>query len=288
MLRPGGRLVVIGYYGRDDVARLLEPEVVAARAWMRPSAARAGGCGTASRSRSSTPASTLSDPAAAMELLPRLYGDRGRAFLMAPHRPVPAPQPGPLPPATEPQPESAAASRGRPCKTACGRDSVRISSRRSKARLFSPRSLAFGLTSESVRGRGTDRPCDNGRPAPSRSAGRGDRRTDGHHTPRMKITYATLSADNEELQSSFDAAVERARGDLGRSYPMLIGAEERTGDETFEDRSPIDRRHRRLALPGRHPPGRARRDRRGARRLPGLARHPVARAARRSCGAPPT
>ena len=27
-------------------------------------------------------------------------------------------------------------------------------------------------------------------------------------TPRMKITYATLSADNEELQSSFDAALD--------------------------------------------------------------------------------
>ena len=30
-------------------------------------------------------------------------------------------------------------------------------------------------------------------------------------TPRMKITYATLSADNEELQSAFDAA-SSARG----------------------------------------------------------------------------
>ncbi|MBA3586325.1 MAG: aldehyde dehydrogenase family protein, partial [Chloroflexi bacterium] len=59
-------------------------------------------------------------------------------------------------------------------------------------------------------------------------------------TPRMKITYATLSADNEELQSSFDAAVDRARADLGRTYPMLIGGEERTVDETFDDRSPID------------------------------------------------
>ena len=58
--------------------------------------------------------------------------------------------------------------------------------------------------------------------------------------PRLKITYATLSADNEELQSSFDAAVERARADLGRSYPMIIGAEQRTAAETFEDRSPID------------------------------------------------
>ena len=58
--------------------------------------------------------------------------------------------------------------------------------------------------------------------------------------PRMKITYATLSADNEELQSSFDAALERARANLGQMYPMLIGAEERLTDETFEDRSPID------------------------------------------------
>src|SRR5687767_6504754 len=60
-------------------------------------------------------------------------------------------------------------------------------------------------------------------------------------TPRMKITYATLSADNEELQSSFDAALERAKADLGATYPMIIGAEQRLSDDTFEDRSPIDR-----------------------------------------------
>ena len=60
-------------------------------------------------------------------------------------------------------------------------------------------------------------------------------------TPRMKITYATLSADNEELQSSFDAALERGRADLGKTYPMIIGDEERTSDDIFEDRSPIDR-----------------------------------------------
>jgi 1-pyrroline-5-carboxylate dehydrogenase len=60
-------------------------------------------------------------------------------------------------------------------------------------------------------------------------------------TPRMKITYATLSADNEELQSAFDEAVERVRGQLGQSYPMLIGGEERRAAEEFEDRSPIDR-----------------------------------------------
>ncbi|MCC6617686.1 MAG: aldehyde dehydrogenase family protein [Chloroflexi bacterium] len=60
-------------------------------------------------------------------------------------------------------------------------------------------------------------------------------------TPRMKITYSTLSADNEELQSAFDAALEHARASLGQSYPMIIGAERRNSDRTFEDRSPIDR-----------------------------------------------
>ena len=59
-------------------------------------------------------------------------------------------------------------------------------------------------------------------------------------TPRMKITYATLSADNEELQAAYDAAVDEARGILGTTYPMLIGDEERAGAETFDDRSPID------------------------------------------------
>jgi 1-pyrroline-5-carboxylate dehydrogenase len=59
-------------------------------------------------------------------------------------------------------------------------------------------------------------------------------------TPRLKITYATLSADNEELQSSFDAALERARARAGQTYPIIVGEEERFGDETFEDRSPID------------------------------------------------
>jgi 1-pyrroline-5-carboxylate dehydrogenase len=57
----------------------------------------------------------------------------------------------------------------------------------------------------------------------------------------MKITYSTLSADNEELQTAFESALERARDDLGKTYPMIIGGEERLADETFEDRSPIDR-----------------------------------------------
>jgi len=59
-------------------------------------------------------------------------------------------------------------------------------------------------------------------------------------TPRLKITYATLSADSPELQAAFDRAVDWARGELGRTYPMLIGPELRVGGETFEHRSPID------------------------------------------------
>ena len=58
--------------------------------------------------------------------------------------------------------------------------------------------------------------------------------------PRIKITYATLSADNEELQGAFDAALDEAKRLLGGTYPLIIGGDERTKPEQFEDRSPID------------------------------------------------
>lgn len=84
ILRPGGRLVVIGYYGRDDVASLLEPEVVEhaleatqrRTGWWLRNGFKIKVVHTSLR---------LSDEASAHELLPRLYGDRGRAFLMGPH-----------------------------------------------------------------------------------------------------------------------------------------------------------------------------------------------------------
>ena len=38
-------------------------------------------------------------------------------------------------------------------------------------------------------------------------------------TPRMKITYATLSADNEELQAAYDAAVDEARAHARHDVP---------------------------------------------------------------------
>jgi 1-pyrroline-5-carboxylate dehydrogenase len=59
--------------------------------------------------------------------------------------------------------------------------------------------------------------------------------------PRIKVTYATLSADNEELHAGFEAAVTEAKTQLGWHYKNYIDGEWRDGAETFEARSPIDR-----------------------------------------------
>ncbi len=59
--------------------------------------------------------------------------------------------------------------------------------------------------------------------------------------PRIKITYATLSADNEELHSGFEAAVTDAKTKLGWHYKNYIDGEWRDAAESFETRSPIDR-----------------------------------------------
>ena len=64
--------------------------------------------------------------------------------------------------------------------------------------------------------------------------------TDATATPRLKITYATLSNDNMELHRQFDAGVDRAQALLGGSYRNVVGGQERDGDGTFEKRSPID------------------------------------------------
>ncbi|HEY3072156.1 MAG TPA: aldehyde dehydrogenase family protein, partial [Candidatus Limnocylindrales bacterium] len=58
--------------------------------------------------------------------------------------------------------------------------------------------------------------------------------------PRLKITYATLRNDNEELHAQFDAGVEKARALLGGHHRNVIGGTERDGDGTFEKRTPID------------------------------------------------
>lgn len=58
---------------------------------------------------------------------------------------------------------------------------------------------------------------------------------------KFKVTYATMSADNEELQSSFDAAVEHVRKEwLGAELPMYINGEKVYADEKAKHYSPID------------------------------------------------
>jgi 1-pyrroline-5-carboxylate dehydrogenase len=57
---------------------------------------------------------------------------------------------------------------------------------------------------------------------------------------RIKITYATLRADNEELHALYDQGVERARARLGASHANIVDGAERVGDGEFELRSPID------------------------------------------------
>jgi 1-pyrroline-5-carboxylate dehydrogenase len=57
----------------------------------------------------------------------------------------------------------------------------------------------------------------------------------------QRITYATMSAD-PNLHVEFDAALDRAKGTLGRTYPMFINGAPVTAAEQYDDRSPIDTR----------------------------------------------
>jgi SAM-dependent methyltransferase len=85
VLRPGGRLIVIGHYGRDDVSALLEPEVVAHI--MEATQRRTGWwLRNGFKIKVVHARLDLGDSETAHELLPRLYGDRGLAYLMGAHR----------------------------------------------------------------------------------------------------------------------------------------------------------------------------------------------------------
>ena len=59
--------------------------------------------------------------------------------------------------------------------------------------------------------------------------------------PRIKITYATLSADNEDLHAAFEAAVVTTKASLGGHHRNYVDGAWRDGDGAFEARSPIDR-----------------------------------------------
>src|SRR5688572_10002464 len=59
--------------------------------------------------------------------------------------------------------------------------------------------------------------------------------------PRIKITYATLRADNEEMHIGFEEAVTKAKAGLGTHYRNYIDGAWRDADDNFDVRSPIDR-----------------------------------------------
>jgi 1-pyrroline-5-carboxylate dehydrogenase len=57
---------------------------------------------------------------------------------------------------------------------------------------------------------------------------------------RFRVTYATLSADNEDLQAAYDEGVRVARSWFGETLPGYVSGQPRTGGATFEVVSPAD------------------------------------------------
>ena len=56
----------------------------------------------------------------------------------------------------------------------------------------------------------------------------------------FRVTYATLSADNEELHAAYEAGLRLARGWLGDTVPAFIGGQARSGGKLFTVTSPGD------------------------------------------------
>ncbi|HZC32446.1 MAG TPA: aldehyde dehydrogenase family protein, partial [Candidatus Bathyarchaeia archaeon] len=59
--------------------------------------------------------------------------------------------------------------------------------------------------------------------------------------PRLKITYATLRADNEQLHREYEAGLAEAKTQLDGHHQNLIDGKDRAGESEFTVRSPIDR-----------------------------------------------
>ncbi|HEY7660164.1 MAG TPA: aldehyde dehydrogenase family protein [Actinomycetota bacterium] len=55
-----------------------------------------------------------------------------------------------------------------------------------------------------------------------------------------RITYATMSADNEDLHAAYERGIEVARSWLGQTHPLYVNGEAREGSGTATARSPID------------------------------------------------
>ena len=64
------------------------------------------------------------------------------------------------------------------------------------------------------------------------------RRTD--QSRRFRVTYATLSADNDDLHAAYEQGLQAARSWFGSTLPVYVDGESRTTGEAFEVRSPVD------------------------------------------------
>jgi len=56
----------------------------------------------------------------------------------------------------------------------------------------------------------------------------------------FRVTYATLSADNEDLHAAYEQGLQTARSWFGSTLPTYVDGEERTSGQLFEVRSPVD------------------------------------------------
>jgi 1-pyrroline-5-carboxylate dehydrogenase len=56
----------------------------------------------------------------------------------------------------------------------------------------------------------------------------------------MKITYATMSTDNEEMNRAYEEALESVKPRLGQKHGVIVDGEQRTDRPFFVEASPID------------------------------------------------
>jgi 1-pyrroline-5-carboxylate dehydrogenase len=60
--------------------------------------------------------------------------------------------------------------------------------------------------------------------------------------PKFRVTYATLTADNEDLHAAYEEGVRTARSWLGGTFPVYVDGQARTDGPTFTLTSPNDHR----------------------------------------------
>lgn len=57
---------------------------------------------------------------------------------------------------------------------------------------------------------------------------------------RIKVTYSTLASPDPRLHQLYEEAVERAKANFGKNYPLFINGEERFAEKSFAKHSPIN------------------------------------------------